>query len=253
MLAVWDVMVEQIMGTAGGKRRKRGSTSQNANSVIMTGGFSDSPALRSFLKGKLAQFNEQHGLAIELQWAPQFVYRSLRKYLAILMTNRNRSVLGTALGTLARAENVDSGPLRVPRLSIGLLRDHEHQGKDMYQVVKQFPELMPIEKQKKRRKLDPVVGRHYVEDVIEWIIKVVSQRTLLIVPHTYHQHRAKDLFRESTNPTITRPSTTSGQKMIDGSKRSPYMCQVLVLRVTGGLIIPRTRASYITNRHLSLR
>jgi hypothetical protein len=71
MLAVWDVLVEQIMGIGEhvtGSACRNGKTS---SSVIMTGGFSDSPALRSFLKDKLSQLNTQHGLSVQLQWAPQ--------------------------------------------------------------------------------------------------------------------------------------------------------------------------------------
>jgi hypothetical protein len=95
----------------------------------------------------------------------------------MLISNRNRSVLSTAFGTLIRAENLDDGPLRVPRLSIGLLRDHEYQG---LELARRFPEFAPIEKQKKRRKFDPVLNRHYVEDVIQWVVKVVG--------HSSHHH-----------------------------------------------------------------
>ena len=53
-------------------------------------------------------------------------------------------------------------------LSVGFLRDYSYQGR---KVLDEYPELWPIEAQRKQRKINPCDGTEEVQDVIEWILK----------------------------------------------------------------------------------
>ena len=80
---------------------------------------------------------------------------------------------GIAKGGILRALDKTNGPVRVPRMSYGVLRHIPYQP----EAVEEFPELegpMSACKPKKGCMLD---GELYIDNTIDWVIKAVCFQT----------------------------------------------------------------------------
>ena len=140
--AIAELMESQIR-----KALKHG----DVDKVALAGGFGDSPALKEFLADTIASINQNKNTYIKLMVMPP-----------------NTGAAGVATGALLRAQNKEHGPVRVPRLSIGI-----------YHHVRNDPGLYSDEVlEQDDWEFCDLDGEYYIRDTIKWIIKEVSHFTL---------------------------------------------------------------------------
>jgi hypothetical protein len=77
---------------------------------------------------------------------------------------------GIAKGGILRGLNKTNVPVRVPRMSIGVLRHIPYQP----EAVSEFPELKGPMSVGKPRKRDMLDGQFDIDNSIDWVIKAVS-------------------------------------------------------------------------------
>ncbi|CAN9184296.1 unnamed protein product [Alternaria alternata] len=111
-------------------------------SIVVLGGFGDSPALREYLRIWLNEYNHKNGLVIEMKFA---------------LANKGASAI--AIGAIIRAQNKQLGPERIPTQSIGLYR-HINWEEDSTDPC--------ITKQKAQKDGE---GEYVIKNTILWIIK----------------------------------------------------------------------------------
>ncbi|KAI8933218.1 hypothetical protein NX059_009853 [Plenodomus lindquistii] len=141
--------------------------------VILTGGFGESPSLRSYLRNYLQDRPGIEGRSIDL----------------VVPQNTSTAV---AKGAVLRALNKEYGPKRFTQCSYGFIV------KEPYQ-----PESIPAHKGHKRKRLliDPTDGERYVEDTIRWVLQAGEkvkhmQEFSLRVKQTFDSREAKLLSNE---------------------------------------------------------
>lgn len=117
--------------------------------IVLTGGFGDSPYLRTVLKRSILEYNQENLTDIELIFAPP-----------------HHSGTSTAIGTLLRALDKAHGPTRALRMSVGVVRDIACEVAAYRKLG--IPEVM---EQKRERGRD---GTYYIREIIQWLLKAVS-------------------------------------------------------------------------------
>ena len=127
--------------------------------VILTGGFGQSPSLRSYLRTYLAERTNLRRASIDLI-APQnpLVPACLR-----LNEFSSRLFRSTAVarGAVLRALNKRFGPSRITQCSYGFILSEPFQ-----------PEVFEAHSQTKCR-INEVDGERYVDETIRWVIRAV--------------------------------------------------------------------------------
>ncbi|KAF2656351.1 hypothetical protein K491DRAFT_656655 [Lophiostoma macrostomum CBS 122681] len=124
----------------------------NVEKVVLMGGFADSLALRRYLQHRVKRLQEGHHRTISL-----------------VVSERNSHgpcATGVAKGGLLRALDKTRGPLRVPRMSFGLLIHLPYQP----EVLAEYPHLYEPTFAGKP-KTDPQDGTLYIDNTIQWVIK----------------------------------------------------------------------------------
>ncbi|RYN89541.1 hypothetical protein AA0120_g6203 [Alternaria tenuissima] len=135
------------------------------DSIVVIGGFGDSPALRDYLRLWLNAFNRNSGLDIGMKF-----------------TLANTGASGIAMGAIMRAQDKQLGPERIPTQSIGIYRhiNWEEGSTD------------PCMTQQKAQKDGE--GEYVIKNTILWIVKkghdVIPRvhRVEVVVRHLFWEH-----------------------------------------------------------------
>jgi Arc/MetJ-type ribon-helix-helix transcriptional regulator len=143
---------------------------ERIDTLVLSGGFSDSQYLRHSLRECLSEYNKEHATNTELMVAPG-----------------QKGGTGTAIGALMRTQNKENGPVRTLRLSVGVMRTIAFE-LDMYDDEVNAQELYTREDD----------GETYIKDVIMWLLKVVGSGILQHAGKLLTMHRTKAVYRALT-------------------------------------------------------
>ncbi|KAB2099689.1 hypothetical protein AG0111_0g12188 [Alternaria gaisen] len=136
------------------------------DSIVVIGGFGDSPALREYLRIWLNLFNHDNGSLIDMKFA---------------LANKGASAI--AMGAIMRAQNKQLGPERIPTQSIGIYR-HINWEEDSTDPC--------ITKQKAQKDGE---GEYVIKNTILWILKKGHD----VIPRVHRVEAVvRHLFSENT-------------------------------------------------------
>ncbi|MCJ1246533.1 hypothetical protein MMC30_003741 [Trapelia coarctata] len=186
--------------------------------VILIGGFASSPSLQNYLRQELKRISEVRGRTIRL-------------------IDPNSPETAVASGAILRALNKENGPARVMLSSYGFLRTEPYE-----------PEVVPAHREIKRPWHDPLDGRKYVKNTIDWLVKKGEE----IPPHKVYPISVLHTFPVTTRQDqrflceeklyVSDTSTESHYRIGDPKNRGAEIAGCIVADMTflktDGIIVP---------------
>ncbi|OBT41085.1 hypothetical protein VE00_09322 [Pseudogymnoascus sp. WSF 3629] len=199
--------------------------------VPLTGGFSGSPSLKTYLKRLLQKISREFGYNIQL-------------ICELAETEHETAVVR---GALIRANDKSDGPDRIPQLSYGV------------EIMEEYNAEKFSAHKGTRPTLDKIDGRYYVNDVISWLIikgiEVESEERFSIP--VYRIFDASDTKFECTetlyvSDTAQQSHYRRAQENNRGARVAGKVTADMTYLVTEGLIHPIEPEGINTRRHYKI-